>query len=140
MKKILVATHGTVASGIKSVAEILLRDSSAITAVDCYMDESDFTPRIQAWIDEVSPEDDAVIFTDLVGGSVCSKVMQMHPDERGIVHVAGFNVAAVLECLVTSDALTPESVRGTIRAAQELMQVVEVDTSAPADDGDDFFA
>ena len=46
MKKILVATHGRLASGVKSVAEVLLHDDSAITVVDCYVDESDPNEQI----------------------------------------------------------------------------------------------
>lgn len=69
MKKILVATHGRLASGVKSVAEVLLHDDSAITVVDCYVDESDPNEQIAEFIDGVRPEDDALIVTDLWAGA-----------------------------------------------------------------------
>ena len=80
MKKILVATHGRLASGVKSVAEVLLHDDSAITVVDCYVDESDPNEQIAEFIDGVRPEDDALIVTDLLGGSVCNMVTAMQPE------------------------------------------------------------
>lgn len=141
MKKILIATHGHMASGVKSVAKILLRDDSAITAVDCYVDETDFTPSIETWIDEVAEEDDAVIFTDLLGGSVCNKVASLHPERKGIVHVTGFNLAIVLECLISSDPLSEEYLDSAIEAASTFMQRVQLNEQASeSEDDDDFFA
>lgn len=141
MKKILIATHGHMASGVKSVAKILLRDDSAITAVDCYVDESDFTPAVEAWIDAVEPEDDAIIFTDLLGGSVCNKISGMHPERRGIVHVTGFNLSLVLECLITSEPITVDFIDTSIQAASGMMQRVVLDeATAENESDDDFFA
>lgn len=141
MKKILIATHGHMASGVKSVAKILLRDDSAITAVDCYVDETDFTPVIESWIEGVTEGDDAVIFTDLFGGSVCNKVASLHPELKGIVHVAGFNLALVLECLISSEPLTAEFIDATIPSASGLMQRVELaDQVFDTETDDDFFA
>lgn len=141
MKKILIATHGHMASGVKSVAKILLRDDSAITAVDCYVDESDFTPAVEAWIDAVEPEDDAIIFTDLLGGSVCNKVSGMHPERCGIVHVTGFNLSLVLECLITSEPITVDFIDTSIQAASGMMQRVVLDeATAENESDDDFFA
>ena len=55
MKKVLVASHGHLASGIRSSIEILTGMADMVEAVDCYVDDSDFTPRIQAFIDSVGP-------------------------------------------------------------------------------------
>lgn len=54
MKKVLVASHGHLASGIRSSIEILTGMADMVEAVDCYVDDSDFTPRIQAFIDSVA--------------------------------------------------------------------------------------
>ena len=100
MRKFLIASHGRVASGIKSAVGILTHDDSAITTVDCYLDESDFTPQIQEFLDSVQEGDEAVVFTDLLGGSVCNKVTQMHPERYGVIHVTGVNLITVLGCLL----------------------------------------
>lgn len=142
MRKILIASHGCVASGVKSLVKILVRDDSAITAVDCYLDESDPTVAIRSWIDAIEPEDEAVIFTDLLGGSVCNNVTMMKPEERGIIHVTGINVACVLECLLCADPLTVESVDEIITAASKQMVRVAVneETVQDGEQDDDFFA
>lgn len=142
MRKFLIASHGRVASGVKSLVKILVRDDSAITAVDCYLDESDPTVAIKGWIDAVESEDEAVIFTDLLGGSVCNNVTMMKPEERGIIHVTGINVACVLECLLTAEPLTAATVDEIIAAASKQIVRVAVNEETAVDDGqdDDFFA
>lgn len=75
MKKLLIASHGSVASGIKSVLQILLSDASCVTAIDCYLDESNASVLIQDWIASVNPDDEALMFSDLIGGSVCNTIM-----------------------------------------------------------------
>ncbi len=141
MRKFLIASHGRVASGIKSAVGILTHDDSAITAVDCYLDESDFTPQIQEFLDSVQEGDEAVVFTDLLGGSVCNKVTQMYPERYGVIHVTGVNLITVLGCLLSDEPLTPEVVDGVVETGASLIQRVAVDEEE-ADDGSDgdFFA
>ena len=139
MKKFLIASHGRLATGVKSTAAVLLHDDSAITAVDCYLDDSDPAVAIKAWIDSIAPEDEAVIFTDLLGGSVCNTVTAMKPEEKGIIHVTGFNVATVLELLLSDDPITPELVDATVAAGSQLMRRVVFEEPADTAD-DDFFA
>ena len=114
MKKVLVASHGHLASGIRSSIEILTGMADMVEAVDCYVDDSDFTPRIQAFIDSVDPEDEAVIFTDIYGGSVFQKVVLMEPEKRGIVHVTGMNLGLVIETLLGAEPVTADSIKQSV--------------------------
>lgn len=111
MKKVLVASHGHLASGIRSSIGILTGMADMVEAVDCYVDDSDFTPRIQAFIDSVGPEDEAIIFTDIYGGSVFQKVVLMEPEKRGIVHVTGMNLGLVIETLLGAEPVTADSIK-----------------------------
>ena len=124
MKKVLVASHGHLASGIRSSIGILTGMADMVEAVDCYVDDSDFTPRIQAFIDSVGPEDEAIIFTDIYGGSVFQKVVLMEPEKRGIVHVTGMNLGLVIE------TLTADSIKQSVELARATMQVVEPPSKA----------
>lgn len=140
MKKVLIASHGRIASGFKSAIEILKVNVGEATAVDCYIDDSDYTPKLQAFIDSVGPDDDAIIFTDLIGGSVCNKVMTLKPEKKGIQHVAGANLITIIECLLTGEKLTAEKVDEIVAGGSSQMQRVSVGQAATDDgDGDDFF-
>lgn len=142
MRKFLIASHGTVARGIKSAVKILTHDDSSVTAVDCYLDESDFTPKVQEFIDSVKADDEAVIFTDLLGGSVCNKVMQLEPERHGVLHVTGVNLITVLGCVLSDDPLTAETVDKIVATGSSLIQRVAVKSEeSPTDESDDdFFA
>lgn len=130
MKKVLVASHGHLASGIRSSIGILTGMADMVEAVDCYVDDSDFTPRIQAFIDSVGPEDEAIIFTDIYGGSVFQKVVLMEPEKRGIVHVTGMNLGLVIETLLGAEPVTADSINQSVELARATMQVVEPPSKA----------
>lgn len=137
MKKVLVASHGHLASGIRSSIEILTGMADMVEAVDCYVDDSDFTPRIQAFIDSVGPEDEAIIFTDIYGGSVFQKVVLMEPEKRGIVHVTGMNLGLVIEALLGAEPVTADSIKQSVERARATMQVVEPPSKAADNEGSD---
>ena len=122
MKKVLVASHGHLASGIRSSIGILTGMADMVEAVDCYVDDSDFTPRIQAFIDSVGPEDEAIIFTDIYGGSVFQKVVLMEPEKRGI--------GLVIETLLGAEPVTADSIKQSVELARATMQVVEPPSKA----------
>lgn len=137
MKKVLVASHGHLASGIRSSIEILTGMADMVEAVDCYVDDSDFTPRIQAFIDSVGPEDEAIIFTDIYGGSVFQKVVLMEPEKRGIVHVTGMNLGLVIEALLGAEPVTADSIKQSVELARATMQVVEPPSKTADNEGSD---
>ena len=124
MKKILVASHGHLATGIQSSVEILTGMADQITAIDCYIDESDSTPKIEEFIESVGPGDEGVIFTDIYGGSVFQKVVLLQPEKRGIVHVTGMNLGLVIETLISSEPVSAESLGQSIELARQTMQIV----------------
>lgn len=130
MKKVLVASHGHLASGIRSSIGILTGMADMVEAVDCYVDDSDFIPRIQAFIDSVGPEDEAIIFTDIYGGSVFQKVVLMEPEKRGIVHVTGMNLGLVIETLLGAEPVTADSIKQSVELVRATMQVVEPPSKA----------
>lgn len=137
MKKVLVASHGHLASGIRSSIEILTGMADMVEAVDCYVDDSDFTPRIRAFIDSVGPEDEAIIFTDIYGGSVFQKVVLMEPEKRGIVHATGMNLGLVIEALLGAEPVTADSIKQSVELARATMQVVEPPSKAADSEGSD---
>lgn len=103
MKKILIATHGHMASGMKNSIEILAGDSFWIETIDAYTPEceEDYSKRIQSFISAIEKEDEAVIFTDLLGGSVNQKVCQLNQENKeNIFIVTGSNLMCILGVLL----------------------------------------
>ena len=61
----LLASHGHLASGLKSSLQILTGDASAVTAIDAYVDETDFVPTIEEFLAASEEGDETIVFTDL---------------------------------------------------------------------------
>lgn len=139
MKKVLVCSHGTLASGIAHAVHILMGEDAPIEAIDFYVDEQDKTPEVQAFIDGISPDDEGVICTDLKGGSVCNTVMQLNPESHGIFHVTGVNLICVLGILLADEKITSNSLKQIISDAQTQMELVEMVQEAASTSDDDFF-
>ena len=151
MRKFLIVSHGRMASGIKSSVDVLTGDSSAITAVDSYLDESDYTQEVRSFLEGCAPDDEAIVFTDILGGSVFQRVVQEDLARSGVTHVTGTNLAVVLECLLTPDALTLQTVDGICQTAAGQLKRVEAPVPGSGADAtsekgkgssadDDFFA
>ncbi len=143
MRKVLIVSHGRLASGIKSSVEVLTGDASAITAIDAYLDDRDYTLEVRDFIAGCGPADEAIVFTDLLGGSVFQKVVTQDLAEKSVMHVTGTNLAVVLECLLTPEPLTPATVDQICHVASTQLKRVEVQDMGKGEESpleDDFFA
>jgi mannose/fructose-specific phosphotransferase system component IIA len=139
MKKLLIATHGKLADGYRSSLSILTGMQDSVEYIDAYVDESDYTPKLQAFIDSVGPDDTGVIFTDIYGGSVFQKVALMLEGRQNIFHVTGINLGLVIELLLTDEAITPTYLEEVISAAREGMRLVALEDAGPQPEGEDEF-
>lgn len=139
MKKLLIATHGKLADGYRSSLSILTGMQDSVEYIDAYVDESDYTPKLQAFIDSVGPDDTGVIFTDIYGGSVFQKVALMLEGRQNIFHVTGINLGLVIELLLTDVAITPTYLEEVISAAREGMRLVALEDAGPQPEGEDEF-
>ena len=139
MKKLLIATHGKLADGYRSSLSILTGMQDSVEYIDAYVDESDYTPKLQAFIDSVGPDDTGVIFTDIYGGSVFQKVALMLEGCQNIFHVTGINLGLVIELLLTDEAITPTYLEEVISAARGGMRLVALEDAGPQPEGEDEF-
>ena len=112
MKKLLIATHGQLADGYRSSLSILTGMQDAVEYIDAYVDESDYTPGLQTFIESIGPDDTGIIFLD---------------GRQNIFHVTGINLGLVIELLLTDEAITKAYLEEVIHAARDGMQLVTVE-------------
>ena len=142
MKRVLVATHGYLANGFKSSVELLTGKQDGLQVINAYVDESDYTRYLEEFIESIGSDDEGVVFTDIFGGSVFQKVMIANPEVRGVHHITGFNLALLIEVLLTGDPLTHEKLSQMVleaRNAMQLMEPLESGVSSGIGESDDFF-
>ena len=113
MRKILIASHGHLADGVKSSIEILCGNKRNISYINAYIDDHDINEDINAYFKSLKPDDEAVILTDIWGGSVTQKFIP-YCRQKNVYLIAGFNLAIVLELIFSEEPLTEKSVHELI--------------------------
>ncbi|MBA1393319.1 PTS fructose transporter subunit IIA [Lactobacillus sp. XV13L] len=122
MTDILIASHGHFASGLKNSIDILTGMGDKIQTIDAYVDKTDYTGQITAFIEQAQRP--AVIFTDLKGGSVNQKVVLQAAREKDLFVVTQTNLAVVMAVLLDSEPLSKEHLQELIGQSQvELFQL-----------------
>ncbi|WEV45711.1 PTS fructose transporter subunit IIA [Streptococcaceae bacterium ESL0687] len=124
MRKILIASHGKLASGLLSSIELLAGIKDGIVAIDAYVDDNDFEKELNQFIDSVSNEDEIFIFTDLFGGSVNQKITKRCLEEGLAANIiSGMNLPVILEVLLAGEDLTKEGLNEIVQRSQQELTV-----------------
>ena len=140
MKKILIATHGYLASGYLSSIELLAGTTEGITVINAYVEENDFDQELMKFVDGVTENDQIFVFTDLFGGSVNQKVTRTFLEQSSSATViAGFNLPIVLEILLATDELTETRIQEMVKKCREELKVNSVREEVLVNDEEDFF-
>lgn len=117
MNKILIASHGHLASGIRSSIEILTGMGEKLSVIDAYVDDHNYVNDIKKFVDDLDNET-GVIFTDLVGGSVNQKVILATSQYDNIFIVSGVNLPVVLSTLLEAREITQDVLNEIINSSQ----------------------
>lgn len=139
MKKILVATHGRMASGIQSSIKILTGLQDQLAVIDAYVDNCDLQAEVQSFIEQTHGQP-CVILTDIVGGSVAQVVSMQSANQKHVFLVSGVNLPIVLSLLINTEPLTVARIDQLISECQ--VQRVTSEVKAPSENmkHEDFFA
>ena len=114
MKKFLFATHGTLAAGAKSTLELLVGNVADITCLTAYVNPDDnVDEQLKAYFSEISDEDQVIVCTDLMGGSVNQKIVP-YAQKKNVFLIAGFNLPLLLELAMNEDKVTEEELLDSI--------------------------
>lgn len=124
MRKILIATHGHFADGINDSLTVLLGERNEITTVSAYVDETDVTKKYEEFFSSIDPEDEAIVFTDLYGGSVNQQLFNFS-NQHNAVQITGFNLPILLEVILSADKITKEKARDLIESCKQELKLVE---------------
>ena len=125
MRKFLIATHGTFSAGAKSSLEMIIGSIENLFIIQAYLDGNHaIEEEIKIITDQISNEDELIVFTDILGGSVTNQLLQQGT-KPNIHIVSGFNLPLLIEVML-SDAETPaaEIIESAIINAKEQMVYV----------------
>lgn len=110
--KILIATHGKFAAGIKDSLQMITGIYDDIEAICVYSQKDiDYKDLIESKVKEHDySTSNLLVITDLVGGSVNNEFMK-HIKDYPFYLVGGLNLGLLLELVMQKDDLNEESIR-----------------------------
>ncbi len=132
MRHVVLASHHRFAQGLADVLEFLgvKCDFHVICA---YVDETPLEPQIEAVFEQFAPEDEVLVLTDILVGSVNQKFLPYANDH--VFVVAGVNVVLAMELCLAPAPLTAAGIEASIAMAGQsikLINTIQID-----DDEDD---
>lgn len=125
IRKFLIATHGAFAKGIGSSLDIIIGPMENVHLIQAYLDENkSIEAELTGLLHHAGEEEEWVIFSDLLGGSITNQILQVALREN--VHVvAGFNLPVLLEVLLAdTDRPVEEVIEQAILTAREQLVYV----------------
>ena len=138
MIKIFISSHGHFASGLKSSLEILMGPNDRVTVFDAYVTQESVQEHLDAFYENVGPEDTVLLLSDLYGGSVNS-VMYIYLTKPNTKLVAGVNLALVLD-LAVRENISDEELSDLVEQSRSMLRIVELEkTQDEESDDEDFF-
>ena len=123
MEKIVLASHGSLATGMKSALKMIACDVDNIQAYD--LDSYDSPEQIRNILSkEISNnnEDSYIIITDLLGGSVHIHLLELCQYEN-VVMISGMNLGLVLEIYLTQSDNLIEKIEHALSSSKSAMKL-----------------
>lgn len=139
MTKIVIATHGYLAKGLKMSTEFILGKQKNLFAICAYTSECrDFHKVVKDWIAKYEQED--IIFgTDIVGGSVNNDLQEFVAGNNRLHLVAGINLPFLIQFLTLNNDNVADNLAKSTQAAQSgIVNYDALDDTIQTDELDGF--
>lgn len=134
MRRFIIASHHLLAYGLKDTLNFLTAKND-ITDISAYLDDSDLDEQIQSIFSEFAPQDEVVIMTDMLGGSVNQKFCSYMGENRHLI--SGINLPCALSLMLQPEdiPLTHQKVREIVEESRKhLIYVNEYETGENQED------
>ena len=109
-RKFLIVSHGALAGGFRSALELITGANGDVFVLQAYLEENKpVEEELARLLQGAGAEEEWVVFTDLLGGSITNQVLRVMTElpGRDAIHiVAGVNLPLVIE-VVLSDPEAP---------------------------------
>ncbi len=128
-RKFLIVSHGALASGIRSALELITGTPGEVGIVQAYIEENKpVEEELSALLAGAGEEEEWVVFTDLLGGSITNQVLRVAAGLTGGRHVhvvAGINLPLVIEVVLADTEIPVAEVLAEAvgRAREQLVYV-----------------
>lgn len=101
--KIILVSHGKLAKGMKDTVQMIAGKQDNFEAYEAYKEgtnDDSFVAVIKNSI-EASRDDDVIIITDVLGGSVNNEMTQLLKDKHNLTLLTGMNLPLIITLVTT---------------------------------------
>lgn len=141
MKYVLLVSHGVMAQGVQSVVEMLgggKREDVLATSLQNGMGADVFAENVRALIQNITTDDEILLFADLIGGSPLTTTANVIA-EAGLMGVTtmigGMNFPLVLSAVLQKDFMDTETMKASLIAdAKNAIQEFTITVQDSEDD------
>lgn len=131
--KIIVASHGNLAEGLKNTVDMFLgQDSNKIMYLSLYSDgnnkiSTDISNGLSRLMRQIKEEDYLLIFTDIYGGSVDQIFLKETMNMKNAFIICGFNLPIVLEAALSDKDMNRRNVMDLIEHGRKNLKLSEIE-------------
>ena len=133
MNKIIIASHGKLAQGMKNTIEFF--GGSGIECIEQTMTDTGFEVKVKEILSKYK-DDNCIVFTDLYGGSVNQCFFKNLKDYKFHL-ITGMNLAVILECVLASVEINDEFIKDAIEMSKNQFCYMNDLLNIANDDDDD---
>lgn len=116
-KKMVIATHGTLAKGFQDALNLLAGNAEQITVIDAFTVDKNPKQTVEKLMGDSGEDDEFFVFTDVMAGSV-NQLFVPYIGQKKLHLVTGINLALLCQAFLTLDQLTEEGLREAVSQAQ----------------------
>ena len=118
MRKFLLISHGGFARGALSSLQVFVSDTKNYTEISAYIDGCDPKVELEKFWKNISAEDQVLIFTDIIGGSVNQLILPILTRPNTYVF-SGMNLPMLLQAACLAEEAKPEEIKNLQRVGKE---------------------
>lgn len=102
MRKLLIASHGRMAQGVRDTLSFFAELDQNVQTLCAFLGDRPVEDEVREYFAGVAPEDEVIIFTDLMGGSV-NRAFLPYLSRPHTHLVAGMNLGLILETVMAEE-------------------------------------
>ncbi|KRM83922.1 PTS sugar transporter subunit IIA [Liquorilactobacillus vini] len=119
--KIILLSHGHLASGMKNTVELITGKRDNLIAFDAYVDKN---KDINEFLDSLMKlKERFVVITDIMGGSVNRLAMEKL-NHKDVLIVTGMNAALVLDVVLLQENISKEKIEKAIIESKKMTKLL----------------
>ena len=121
MRQVILASHHKFAQGLADTLEFLGAKCD-FHVICAYVDDTPLEPQVETVFDAISPDDEVLVLTDILAGSVNQKFLPYVAPN--VFVVAGVNVVLAMELCLAPAPLTAEGIQNAIDMAGQSIKLL----------------